>query len=151
MLGRSVVQDTNKLYLWPVHRALHLTRGSAVTDLLYLLFVALIHKINYLSFNPSVLEMSAKLPPTWTEQQALHLHQGSWSSKFAFHSVLWVLKWKYKVCSWQLVRVFFVMAWKVLDSIDVAEWGMWMFRNDSAKIGASDADNKNNINPVNEY
>lgn len=35
-----------------------------------------------------------------------------------------------------------MMAWNVLDSIDVTEWGMQMFPNDSAKIVASDADNK---------
>lgn len=43
------------------------------------------------------------------------------------------------------------MAWKVLDSIDVTEWSMRMFLNDSAKIGASGADNKNYIIPVSNY
>lgn len=43
------------------------------------------------------------------------------------------------------------MAWKVLDSTDVTEWSMRMFLNDSAKIGASGADNKNYIIPVSNY
>lgn len=46
---------------------------------------------------------------------------------------------------------FLVMAWKVLDSTDVAQWGKGMFLADSAKIGVSGADNKNNINPVSNY
>lgn len=87
-----------------------------------------------------MLETSTKLPPMWTEAQALHLHQGSWSSKFAFHCgafEFWNEKAKAapdsrRVCS-------LGMTWEVLESMDVAGWGMGMFLNTSAKISAAGA------------